>query len=178
MLFQIGNDMYVATNSGAIFAVNMSSHQIDWSFQYESKPVETGPIFYGMPPPDITFSSALMNRDGLFYLKDGKSQKLCAMDLLAPSLKWKRLVSGDDIVAAVDGPTAYLLGHDLSALDLKSQKLLWSTRLPGDIAPSMAVVCPNHVFVPTERGIFDIDPSNGDVRRMFHGADRQSGTRS
>lgn len=175
VLFQVGNELYVATNSGALFAVNMVSHQIDWVFQHATKPADDNSRWWGMPPPDVTFSSAILHRDGLLYLKDGDSAGLCALDLSVPAVKWKRLVTTEDIIAAIDGHTAYMLGHDLSALDLTSQKLLWSTRLPGEIAPTMIAVCPNHVFAPTSRGIFDIDPANGDVRLRFHGADRQSG---
>jgi hypothetical protein len=36
-------------------------------------------------------------------------------------------------------------------------------------------VGPEHIYVPTSRGIFDLDPANGDIRRIFRGADRESG---
>ena len=66
-------------------------------------------------------------------------------------------------------------GSELSALDLDSRKLLWSTKLPGDNATLRPLVCPHDVYVPTARGIYDIDPANGDIRRVFRGADREAG---
>jgi hypothetical protein len=80
-------------------------------------------------------------------------------------------------LASIDGSTAYLLADDLSALDLHTKKLRWSTKLPGQTDAARLLICPNHVFVPTERGIFDINPANGDVQRIFRGADREAGVR-
>ena len=175
-MFQIGNELYVATNSGAMFAVNMANHQIDWVLQHETKPGnENQNVWWGQPMPPVIPASAILNSDGTFYLKDGSAQALYAIDLIAPAIKWKRLVSADDVLVAIDGQIAYLLGHELSALDLNSRKLLWSTKLPGDTIPSRPLFCPKHIFVPTERGIFDVDPATGDVQRMFRGADRDLG---
>ncbi len=38
----------------------------------------------------------------------------------------------------------------------------------------MPLVRPDHIYVPTARGIFDLDPKNGDIQRVFRGADRDS----
>jgi outer membrane protein assembly factor BamB len=175
-LQEIGNEMYVATNSGALFSVNLANHQIDWVLQHQTKPGNQNEnMWWGQPLPPVIPTSAMLNTDGLFYLKDGSSQTLYVIDLVAPAIKWKRLVSADDALVAIDGQIAYLLGHELSALDLNSRKLLWSTKLPGDTIPSRPLFCPKHIFVPTERGIFDVDPATGDVQRMFRGADRDLG---
>ena len=63
-------------------------------------------------------------------------------------------VSGPEV--SIDGPTAYLMGHEISALDLKSKKLLWSTKLPTQNQFPPPLACPEHLYVPTARGIFDI----------------------
>ena len=117
---------------------------------------------------------SLLDDNGLFYLKDASSRLLYAVDPTGPSVKWKRPVSDDETVAAIEGPIAYLLGTELSALDLPSRKLVWSTKLPGDSAMLRPLICPEHIYMPTARGIFDIDPRNGDIRRVFRGADRES----
>ncbi|HKD37670.1 MAG TPA: PQQ-binding-like beta-propeller repeat protein, partial [Pirellulales bacterium] len=98
------------------------------------------------------------------------------LDPAAPSVQWKRPISSDEAIATIEGQTAYLVGSEVSALDLKSRKLLWSTKLPqSGVTPSPLIV-PDHVYVPTSRGIFDLDPGNGDIRRVFRGADRESGS--
>lgn len=173
----VGNEMYVSSNSGALFAVNISTHQIDWALQHDTKlgEAENGVVWWGRQIASTTPSSALLNDDGMFYLKDGSAETLYALDLAAPATKWKRLVSSQDSFVAIDGQTGYLLGNELSALDLQSRDLRWSTKLPDDAAPGRPIFCPKHVFVPTARGVFDIDPSDGDVRRIFHGADRAGG---
>ncbi|HEV3418115.1 MAG TPA: PQQ-binding-like beta-propeller repeat protein [Pirellulales bacterium] len=177
-MLAVGGVLYVATNNGALLAVGLASHQVEWALQHDTKPpTDNNQRFWfnGMMMTPTETPGTLLDEEGVFYLKDGSGRLLYALDPGAPSVKWKRPISADESVAAVDGQTAYLLGHELSALDLKSRKLLWSTKIPGESAALKPLVCPEHVFVPTARGIFDIDPANGDIRRVFRGADRESG---
>ena len=176
-MLAIGDDLYLATNNGAFFAINLTSHEIEWALQHDTKPLDPndGRMWWGyMQQAKAESADAIMSDNGVFYLKDGSASTLYALDLSAPAVKWKRLISSDDSLAAIDGQTAYLVGHELSALDLASRKLRWSTKIPNDNGAVRLLICPKHVFVPTDRGIFDIDPANGDVRRVFRGADRAS----
>ena len=118
----------------------------------------------------------LIFKDGMLYLKDGGARLLYALDPAEPAVQWKRPLSGDESIVAIDGHVAYLLGRELSALDLKSRKLLWSTKIPGENLTLRPLVCTGHIFVPTARGVFDLDPANGDTHGCFRGADRDSRT--
>jgi outer membrane protein assembly factor BamB len=170
--------IYVATNNGALLAVGMASHQIEWAFQHETRPLAVNQRFWfnGMMVTATESPGTLLDRDGVFYLKDTNSRLMYALDPSAPAVQWKRPISSDESVARIDGQTAYLVGSEISALDLKSRKLLWSTKLPQGGVPPSPLVVPEHVYVPTSRGIFDLDPANGDIRRVFRGADRESGS--
>jgi hypothetical protein len=95
-------------------------------------------------------------------------------DPVGPSVKWKRPISVEESIAAIDWPIAYLVGNGISALDLKSRKLLWSTKIPDQEPTLRPLLCPDHVYMAKCRGLFDIDPANGGVRRLFRGANRES----
>jgi outer membrane protein assembly factor BamB len=173
-----GGFIYVATNNGALLAVGMASHQVEWALQHDTRPLAVQNRFWfnGMMVVPSETPGTLLDGDGLFYLKDTNARLMYALDPSTPSLQWKRPISSDESIATIDGQTAYLVGNEISALDLKSRKLLWSTKLPQAGATPMPLIVPDHVYVPTSRGIFDLDPANGDIRRVFRGADRESGS--
>ena len=175
-MLAVGGSLYVLTGNGALLAIDLASHEVQWALQHDTRLPSDNQGFWwnGMTQaPTDTFGTLLCN-DGILYLKDGSARMLYALDPTVPAVQWKRSIAADESVVAINGQTAYLLGQELSALDLKSRTLLWSTKLPGENLAVRPLVCPEHIFVPTARGIFDIDPANGDVRRMFRGADRES----
>ncbi len=170
--------IYVATNNGALLAVGMASHQVEWALQHDTRPLAVQNRFWfnGMMVVPSETPGTLLDSDGLFYLKDTNARLMYVLDPSSPSVQWKRPISSDESISTIDGQTAYLVGTEISALDLKSRKLLWSTKLPqGGVTPAPLIV-PEHVYVPTSRGIFDLDPATGDIRRVFRGADRESGS--
>ena len=124
-MLAVGDVLYVATNNGALLAVDLASHQIKWALQHDTKPLmENRRIFWrnGMMTAPTEASGALLDEDGVLYLKDSSARLLYAIDPLAPAVQWKRPISADESVATIDGPTAYLLGPELSALDLQIAK--------------------------------------------------------
>ena len=177
-ILSAGGMLYVATNNGALLAVNPTSRRIEWALEHDTRPPNNQNQRFWMN--GIMVSTAvegpptLLESDGVFYLKDGAARLLYALDPAAPGVNWKRPFTAEESVAAIDGNIAYLVGHELSALDLKSRKLLWSTKLPAQTNTPVPLVCPDHIYVPTARGIFDLDPANGDIRQVFRGADRDS----
>ena len=56
-------------------------------------------------------------------------------------------------------------------MDLKSRALLWATRLPGGSMENRVLVRPDGLWQLTSRGIYEVDPASGDVRRIFRGKD-------
>ena len=53
----------------------------------------------------------------------------------------------------------------------KSRKLLWATRVPGGCANAQVLVRKDAIWQSTPRGIIELDPKSGDVRRFFRGKD-------
>ena len=65
----------------------------------------------------------------------------------------------------------YLGGSELSAVDLRTRKLLWATRVPNGSLEGRVLVRADGLWQLTPRGIFEIDPRSGAVRRIFRGKD-------
>jgi len=65
----------------------------------------------------------------------------------------------------------FLGGDEVSALDLETRTLLWATRVPGGSLQGRVLVRPEGLWQMTSRGIYEIDPDSGAVRRIFRGAD-------
>jgi hypothetical protein len=65
----------------------------------------------------------------------------------------------------------FLGGPEISALDLKTRTLLWATRLPSGSTEARVLVRPGGIWQLTPRGVFEIDPRSGLVRRIFRGDD-------
>ena len=57
------------------------------------------------------------------------------------------------------------------AIDLESRKLLWATRVPGGCANARVLVRKEAIWQSTPRGIIELDPKSGEVRRFFRGKD-------
>ena len=84
---------------------------------------------------------------------------------------WERPISKGSRLLAADDHTVYLGGAELTAIDLQSRKLLWATRVPGGCATAKVLVRKEAIWQSTPRGIIELDPKSGDVRRIFRGKD-------
>ena len=177
-LLSAGGMLLVATNNGALLAVNPASRRIEWALENDTRPPGNQNQRFWMNGVMVSTAvegqPTLLESDGIFYLKDGAARLLYALDPVTPAVNWKRPFTAEESIAAIDGQIAFVVGQELSALDLKSRKLLWSTKLPAQTTTPVPLVCPDHIYVPTARGIFDLDPKNGDIQRVFRGADRNS----
>ncbi len=168
--------LYVASNNGALLAVNLSERRLEWAFQHDTSPsAASGRIFfYGMNLHSFETPGTLLDDQGTLYLKDSSARVMYAIDRAAPCTLWKRPISSEEMVVGIAGDVAYLLGHDLSALDLKTKELRWSVKIPATTGSLRPIVGARHIYVPSSRGIYDVDPASGDIRRIFRGADREA----
>lgn len=176
-LMMINGTMFVATDNGALLAVNLTQRRIEWALQHDTRPGVGGErVFWNDGSTTRAFETpgTLLLADGTLFLKDKAARLLYAVDPLTPAVVWKRPVSSDEMVFAIADRTAYLLGHDLSALDIRSQKLLWSTRIPSETDDLRPLLANGHIYVLTARGIYDVDARNGDILRIFRGANRDA----
>jgi hypothetical protein len=104
-------------------------------------------------------------------IKGMQSDRLYAIDPDRMKLLWDRPLAKATRLLGVDDHALYLGGAELSAIDLKTRSLLWATRLPGDSYECRVIVRPDGLWQLTPRGIFEIDPASGEVRRIFRGQD-------
>jgi len=166
--------VYVATNNGAMLAVNASEHRVAWAFKNDTKPVATERMYWNPTPRVFETPATLREEGGVVYLKDSSAPTLYAIDAESPALKWRRRIAPEEMVIGIRGQVAYLLGQDLSALDLNSRQLLWSTRIPVGTGLLRPLVEEGHIYVASQRGIYDVDSGNGDVLHIFRGSDREA----
>ena len=131
-------------------------------------------FFWGgnMPAQEPTPTSSVPLSSGeAFLLKGLQSTRLNALDPNRMKVLWERPISKGSRLLAADDRTVYLGGAELSAIDIESRKLLWATRVPGGCANAQVLVRKEAIWQSTPRGIIELDPKSGEVRRFFRGKD-------
>jgi outer membrane protein assembly factor BamB len=178
VLARRGSKLYVLTNDGAVLAVDLPSHALDWAFTYPPTPPAYDPRF-GFNPMMMAaavHSAGAMKIVGrALLLKEADNSAMYAIDLTGPSLLWRRPVDGSEMIAHADEQGVLLLGEDLSYMDLASRQLQWSARLPGLGGSVRPLISDGDVDLFLPRGIFEMDSSNGDTRQIFRGYDHDAG---
>ena len=177
MLLMRGSKLYVLTNNGALLAVDLPSHTLDWAFTYEPTGSSYDPRF-GFNPSMmamITHSPGAMRIIGsTMLLKEADNPAMYAVDLNGPSLLWRRPMDASAAIVHADEHGALLLGEDLSYMDWGSRQLQWSAHLPGLGSAVRPVLSPGHIDLFLPRGIFDMDTGDGDTLRIFRGYEHDS----
>lgn len=168
--------LYALTNNGAMLAINLPARKLEWAFTYEMPPQMNMNMWWGWRPPqekakDSTGMAAI--RAGVMYVKEAGGSVIHAIDLGGPSLKWKRPLGANDMIAQLDDKFMYIIGEDVSAMELTSRELKWSARLPQQCT-FRPLMSGKHLFVALARGIYEMDLSSGDTVKIFRGADRDA----
>ena len=167
-----GGKLYVDSHAGGLVVLDATSGAIDWAFAYDSSMPDTN-NWYNQPSSFTTAGPPILVGSTL-YFKGMRSDRLYALDVSAPKLLWKRPVSESAMLVGVDGDTLYLSGEEVLALDLATQKLKWASRLPTGTGWLKPRVTAGGFYQFTSRGIFELDKTNGDTRRLFRGSDLDS----
>jgi len=162
----------VDTHAGALTAVDVRDGSIDWGMIYDSQMPDTN-YWYNQPRVLETVGAPQIV-DNVLYFKGMRSARLYAIDLALPKLLWKRPVGESSMLIGVDGENLYLGGEEVLAIDLKSQRLRWATRLPIGTGWIKPVLTKRYVYQFTPRGVFELDKRTGDTARLFRGADLDS----
>jgi len=176
-LYHQAGSVYVDTHEGVLARLDAVSGELDWGYGYQTDPVESSGrfFFYGMPNNTSNTRSTVPIRSGdALFIKGAKSEKLYALDPDRMKVIWERPIAKSARVIGADDKTVYLGGPELSALDMQTRKLMWATRVPGGSAESQVLLLPGGIWQLTSRGIFEIDPKTGAVRRIFRGDDTGS----
>ena len=169
--------VYVDTHAGVLARVDAETGEIDWGYGYQTEPVQGNRFFFfGMNQNSepTTTASVPLRSGGALFVKGVKSDRLGALDPDRMKRLWDRPIARSARLIGADDRAVYLGGPELSALDRRTRELLWATRLPGGSASSKALVGPSGIWQLTPRGVFEVDPGSGRVRRIFRGDDTGS----
>ena len=178
LLLQHGGVIYVVTNNGAVLAVDTAGRRVDWAFTCEPPPVMSGYVMFipsNVRRMPVKTSGAAFIRDSVLYFKESGGYTLYALDLAGPSLKWKRAVDPSDTIAGLGPGSLYTVGESVSAIDLATRAMRWSTSLPTETGMLRPILGGDRLYVFSGRGVMQIDTANGDpAGRPFRGADLES----
>ena len=166
--------IYVDTHAGVLARLDVDSGSLDWGYGYRTDAVQGQDrfFFYNMPQADPTTASAPPLRlDDTLLVKGAQSDQIEAVDPNRMKVLWERPISKSSRLLGSDGRVVFLGGPEISAMDLKTKELLWATRIPGGSLESRVLVRPDGIWQLTPRGVFEIDPKSGSVRRIFRGDD-------
>ena len=171
-LLLAGDKLYVDTHGGALVELDAKTGAIAWGATYESE-VANNNYNYNQTPKTLTFSPPLLAGGSLFF-KGMRSYRLVALNPQTTAMQWKRPVPEGSMVVGADDERIYLAGDEMTAYEIKTQKLLWASKIPlgtGNIRP---LLTRNRIYQFTPRGIYEIDKTNGRVVRLFRGSDLES----
>jgi outer membrane protein assembly factor BamB len=179
LLLHRGGEIYVVTNNGAVLAVDTSGRRVDWAFTCEPPPIMSGYVMFFNPSMSgrapLKTPGAAFIRDSVLYFKESGGYAIYALDLAGPSLKWKRAADSSDMIAGVGSGSVYLVGDEVSAIDLSTRAMRWSTSLPIETGMLRPILGGDRLYVFSGRGVFQVDTTTGDpAARPFRGADLES----
>jgi outer membrane protein assembly factor BamB len=115
-------------------------------------------------------SPPLPSGDALL-IKGMQSGRLYAIEPDRMKVLWDRAITKSARLLGTSDRSVFFGGAELSAVDLKSRALLWANRLPGGSMEGRVLVRAEGLWQLTSRGIYEIDPESGEVRRIFRGKD-------
>ncbi len=165
--------IYVDTNVGILGRLDAETGTLDWGFGYKTESFSANSwmsYYYNRPEPGagpavpISIGSSML-------VKGMQSDRLTAIDPDRMKVLWDRPIARKSRLLGIVGDTMILGGAELSAVDLKTRSMLWSTHLPGESLDCRVLVRPDGIWQLTPRGIFEVDPASGEVRRIFRGND-------
>ena len=170
------NELYALTNDGAVLAVDLLRRQIDWAFTFPSTCQPNQQVFLPdslgeMPMP----MGALLVQGSTLLFKETAGNRLYAMELPGPALKWERPVESSVTLAAADSRHIYLVGDEADCIGTENLELLWSTRLSASSDRIGPLIAGHHMYVFGRRGVHDVGLDDGVSRGVFHGSDQTGG---
>ncbi len=165
--------VYVDTHIGVLGRLDPDSGALEWGYGYRTEPYQSSSMFfyyYQPQEPTVGPGPPLSSADALL-IKGMQSERLYAIDPDRMKVLWERPIAKATRLLGTDGRALFLGGAELSAMDLRTRSLLWATHLPGGSMEGRVLIRPDGIWQLTSRGIYEIDPASGEVRRIFRGKD-------
>lgn len=170
-----GGHLFLDTHSGSLVQLDAASGQLEWGLNYVSDVAQQHRFFWwGMQQSEPFTIGAPQIVDGVLYLKGMRSRKLFAIDPDRPKVLWHRSVPITSNLIGIDDSRFYLGGDDISAIDLKTRRIIWSVKLNHGTTWAKSILTQGRIFHFSSRGIFEIDKEKGKVVRVFRGTDLES----
>ncbi len=168
-----GGRLYVDTHIGVLGRLDSDTGLLDWGYGYKTDPSQSQSRFfyYYQPQDPLPDGSPPIESGEAFLIKGAQSDHLYALEPNRMKVLWNRPIEKATRLLGVHERTAFLGGTEISAMDLQTRALLWATRLPNGSLNARVLVRPDGVWQLTPRGIFELDPKSGQVRRIFRGKD-------
>ena len=177
---EVGRQLCVMNNSGAVLQVSPTEKKVDGQFVlYQPKQTtDMSNYYYGnqsLPEEKrLHTRGRMLVRDGLLLLKEvGKSEMFC-VDIQSQKVLWKRPTVASAMIVDADDRFVYLMNSELSTYDRNTGKLQWSVNLPVSGGGLSLVSSGDSVFIATRRGIFEIGRLDGRVKRIVRTAETDS----
>jgi len=174
LVFRAGA-LYVDTHVGVLARLDAESGALDWGYGYQTDAAQgQGRFFfvdsYQSQAP-TTGASAPVQAGESLLIKGMQSGRLYAIEPNRMKVTWDRPIAKSSRLLGTDDRALILGGPEISAMDLKTRALLWATPVPDGSLNGRVLVRPDGIWQLTPRGIFEIDPGSGIVRRIFRGND-------
>ncbi|MGP0064042.1 MAG: hypothetical protein ACLQGP_10655, partial [Isosphaeraceae bacterium] len=172
LLYRAGR-IYVDTHIGVMGRLDADSGVLDWGYGYKTDQVQSpyGFFYYYQPQEPLAAGSPPVESGEAFLIKGVQSSRMYSIEPNRMKVLWERPIEKASRLLGVSDRTAFLGGAEISAMDLQTRGLLWATRLPSGSLNARVLVRPDGLWQLTPRGIFEIDPKSGQVRRIFRGKD-------
>ena len=123
-------------------------------------------------------SSSVPVRSGdALFVKGARSERICALDPDRMKLLWDRPIAKSARLLGADDRAVFLGGPEISALGPQDADAALGDPPAGRERRGRVLVRPGGIWQLTPRGIFEIDPRSGRVRRIFRGDDTGRGRR-
>lgn len=170
--------LYVMTNNGAVICLRPDARRIEWAATYTpAPPMAEQQTFWingmMMGNQQIDTPGVAIRQGGTLFIKEARSNRLYALDLVEKSMRWKRPVEPADMLVGI-GDAIYVVGNEISAIDRETRAMKWSTALPVMTGEMRPIIAGDRAYVLTNRGLFEIDTSNGDVTHIMRSADPEA----
>jgi outer membrane protein assembly factor BamB len=172
LLYRAGR-IYVDTHIGVMGRLDADSGVLDWGYGYKTDQVQSpyGFFYYYQPQEPLADGSPPVESGEAFLIKGVQSSRMYSIEPNRMKVLWERPIEKASRLLGVSERAAFLGGAEISAMDLQTRGLLWATRLPNGSMNARVLVRPDGLWQLTPRGIFEIDPKSGLVRRIFRGKD-------
>lgn len=177
-LAQADGLVYVPTEYGVLFAIDVDDHTVRWAVRYGDGPAQAPMLTrvqrrnFGQANQPVTLATRDATRvwlssppvvaGGLVLLAATDQSELLAFSAAFGTSVWSASSDGASYVIGADGRYVWLGGRTVSCLSLVDGSVVWTT--PLDETPSgRAVISGDAIHVPTSAGLITLHAATGEL---------------